>query len=169
MWNDTDAPLAYFFSFHTYGTWLHGDKRGSVDRFHKTYGSPRLPANVPRHNYHHKLLRAPPFTLGKVERGVVREAVEACCTFKKWALLAVNVRTNHVHVIVSANENVKVVLESLKANSTRRLREENLWRYPFSPWVRNGSKRLLWTEESVRRAIDYVLFGQGGELPDDRE
>ena len=27
-----DAPLAYFISFRTFGTWLHGDRRGSVDR-----------------------------------------------------------------------------------------------------------------------------------------
>ena len=33
MWNDTDTPLAYFISFRIYGTWLRGDKRGSVDRF----------------------------------------------------------------------------------------------------------------------------------------
>jgi hypothetical protein len=26
--------------------------------------------------------------------------------------------------------------------------------------------RNLWTERSVERAIDYVLFGQGDELPD---
>jgi hypothetical protein len=32
MWNDTDTPLAYFISFRTYGTWLIGDSRGSIDR-----------------------------------------------------------------------------------------------------------------------------------------
>ena len=32
MWNDTDIPLAYLISFRCYGTWLHGDERGSIDR-----------------------------------------------------------------------------------------------------------------------------------------
>lgn len=32
MWNDTEIPLAIFFAFRAYGTWLHGDERGSVDR-----------------------------------------------------------------------------------------------------------------------------------------
>ena len=45
MWNDTDTALAYLISFRTYGTWLHGDKRGSVDRFHNRYCSPYLPPN----------------------------------------------------------------------------------------------------------------------------
>jgi hypothetical protein len=25
------GPTAYFITFHTYGTWLHGDERGSTD------------------------------------------------------------------------------------------------------------------------------------------
>ena len=28
------APLAYLITFNTYGTWLHGDRRGSVDSNH---------------------------------------------------------------------------------------------------------------------------------------
>ena len=86
--------------------------------------------------------------------------------FRKWTLRALNVRTNHVHVVVSANRQAKVVLDALKANATRRLKEENLWKYPFSPWARKGSKRLLWNEQSVARAIKYVMFEQGEELPD---
>src|SRR6185369_556860 len=30
MWNDTDIPLAYLITFRSYGTWLHGDDRGSI-------------------------------------------------------------------------------------------------------------------------------------------
>ena len=43
MWNDTDEPVAYFITFRTYGTWLHGDARGSVNRFRNKYKSDRLP------------------------------------------------------------------------------------------------------------------------------
>lgn len=34
------------------------------------------------------------------------------------------------------------------------------------PWAEKGSKRYLWSERSVTQAIDYVLYGQGDELPD---
>jgi hypothetical protein len=44
MWNDTDTPLAYFISFRSYGTWLHGDKRGAIDRVHNRYRTPYLPS-----------------------------------------------------------------------------------------------------------------------------
>jgi hypothetical protein len=39
FWNDSDTPLAYFITFRAYGTWLHGDKRGSVDRHNNRYGA----------------------------------------------------------------------------------------------------------------------------------
>jgi len=40
-----------------------------------------------------------------------------------------------------------------------------LWPQSVSPWADKGSKRLLWNERSVANAIDYVLNGLGGELP----
>jgi hypothetical protein len=58
------------------------------------------------------------------------------------------------------------VLNAFKANATRKLREDDLWPHPFSPWADKGSKRKLWNERSVARAIDYVLNGQGDDLPD---
>ena len=46
------------------------------------------------------------------------------------------------------------------------MRQDNCWQLERSPWVSKGSKRNLWNERSVERAIDYVLYGQGDELPD---
>jgi hypothetical protein len=46
------APLAYFITFHTYGTWLPGDGRGSVDAHHRAYGAPLVgpsPGRQPEH------------------------------------------------------------------------------------------------------------------------
>jgi REP element-mobilizing transposase RayT len=81
-------------------------------------------------------------------------------------LLAFNVRTNHVHTVVTADRKPGRVLNAFKANATRQLREDGLWLHPFSPWSDRGSKLKLWNEQSVSRAIDYVLHGQGDDLPD---
>ena len=70
--NDDHKALAYFITFRTYGTWLHGDKRGSVDRFHNRYGSPRLPPNKLREKYSRSLLKRPPVRLTGKQRKVVR-------------------------------------------------------------------------------------------------
>ena len=166
MWNDTDTPLAFFISFRTYGTWLHGDRRGSIDRYHNRYGTPYIPQNDQWHHYNKQQLRAKPFILGAPERKQVETAIRETCKIRKWDLLAINVRTNHVHVVVVANRDPEVVLNAFKANATRELRQQNLWPHDFSPWVRKGSKRRLWNERSVARAIEYVLFGQGDDLPD---
>jgi hypothetical protein len=143
MWNDTDTPLAYFISFHTYGTLLHGDKRGSVDRFHNRYGSPRIAPNRNWQNYNRQALRAPPLILGPKERRAVKQAVRDTCRIRKWSLLALSVRTNHVHIVVTAHKKAELVLNAFKANATRQLRQDGLWHHPFSPRVRKGSKRRL--------------------------
>ncbi len=49
MWNDTDIPLAFLITFRCYGTWLHGDQSGSIDRFHNRYKSPYI---EPNHRWH---------------------------------------------------------------------------------------------------------------------
>jgi REP element-mobilizing transposase RayT len=166
MWNDTDTPLAYLISFRSYGTWLHGDKRGSIDRFHNDYRSSYLPPNAAWQRYNRKQLKAIPFFLGMRERRSVEKAISETCGIRKWHLQAFNVRTNHVHTVVTANRKPELVLNALKANATRQLREDHLWPYPFSAWADNGSKIRLWNERSVAKAIDYVLNGQGDDLPD---
>ncbi len=166
MWNDTDTPLAYFISIRTYGTWLHGDKRGSIDRFHNGYRSPYIPQNAKWHRYNQQQLTTWPLILGAKQRKSIEVVIRETCEIRKWALLAFNVRTNHVHTVVTANRNVALVRTAFKANATRQLRQDGLWPHEFSPWARKGSKRKLSNEQSVARAIDYVLYGQGEDLLD---
>ena len=166
MWNDTDTPLAYFISFRTYATWLHGDKRGSIDRFHNRFRSPYIPPNEKWHAYNARRLKAKPLVLGAKERKSIKQAIRDTCAIRKWCLQAINVRTNHVHTVVTANQNADLVLNAFKANATRQLRQGGLWSHPFSPWVDKGSKRKLWNEQSVANAVAYVLYDQGNDLPD---
>ena len=165
MWNDTDIPLAYLITFRSYGTWLHGDKRGAIDRFHNHYGAPYLPPNKAWQHHNRNQLKTHPLILGAKERDSVEKAVSETCDMRKWHLHASNVRTNHVHAVVTANREPTLVLNALKSNATRHLREDKLWSHPFSPWAHKGSKILLWTERSVVNAINYVLSGQGVDLP----
>src|SRR5260370_29229568 len=63
-----DIPLTYLISFRAYVTWLHGDRRGSVDRFHNRYGSPRIPPNEQLRKYNLASLKPPPGKLGSQRR-----------------------------------------------------------------------------------------------------
>jgi REP element-mobilizing transposase RayT len=127
-------------SFRTYATWLHGDKRGSIDRHYNQYGSPYIPPNDKWHQHNRKQLRTKPLILDAHQRHVVEDAIRETCKIRKWLLSAFNVRTNHVHAVVSAAKDPEVVIKAFKANATRRLREERLWLHDFSPWARKGSK-----------------------------
>ncbi len=57
-------------------------------------------------------------------------------------------------------------LTAFKANATRQLRVDKQWPHKYSPWADKGSKRYLWNEQSVARAVDYVLYRQGDDLAD---
>ena len=94
-------------------------------------------------------------------------AIEDTCMKRGWYLWAKNVRTNHAHAVVTAIEwDPELVLNALKANATREMRQNGCWPFAHSPWAEKGSKRRLWNERSLANAIDYVLNGQGDDLPD---
>src|SRR6267154_6875756 len=100
MWNDTDIPLAYLITFRCYGTWLHGDKRGSIDRFHNAYKSPYIEPNPRWHRHNAQALEGEPVILDARRRTSVERAIRETCKLRKWHLHALSVRTNHVHVVV---------------------------------------------------------------------
>jgi len=167
VWNDTDIPLGYLITFRSYGTWLHGDERGSIDRFHNRYKSPYLPRSDRRRDINQSKLKSKSVTLNGKQRQSADHAVREVCDVRRWLLHALNVRTNHVHLVVSIGKiRPEHALNTLKAYATRRMREDGNWRQAHSPWADKGSKRHLWNERSMALAIDYVLNGQGGDLPD---
>ena len=167
MWNNTDIPLAVFFTFRCYGTWIHGDERGSVDRHKNNYGAPRIAANSNRRKHNEGLLLNPPIILTAEQRKSVERSIRETCEKRGWILLAINVRTNHIHVVIRiGDKKPKDALIALKANATRQLREDGLWDQEHSPWADKGSKRNLWNQKSISEACNYVLNHQGDDLPD---
>jgi REP element-mobilizing transposase RayT len=157
-------PIGYLITFRAYGTWLHG-RQDSVDRFHNVYATPKLPGNEQRRQYNLRLLAQPAVKLSSKARTTVELAIRETCDVRKWSLWAFNVRTNHVHTVVSANAKPDCIRSAFKANATRMLREAGYWRGERSPWARKGSKRYLWTEQDLINAIAYVLYDQGEPLP----
>jgi len=165
MWN-TDIPLAYLITFRCYGTWLHGDERGSVNRFRNQYKTSYLPPEKSWIEKNTSRLKGKIVTLDAQQRNCVEKAIRETCDIRGWHLQAINVRTNHVHMVVSiGDKKPEIALNAFKANATRKMRESNCWKSDKSPWADKGSKRRLWNERSVELAIDYVINGQGDELP----
>ncbi len=153
-------PLAYFISFRTYGTWLHGDERGSVDRRHNGFGSPLLQVSDERVRWEEASLKDPPVEFGVEQREVVDRTIREVCAHKGWAPHAINVRTNHVHAVVTAPKPPEFVMNAFKAWATRRLVEAALIARGSRVWSRHGSTVYLFKPENFQEKCRYVLEGQ---------
>jgi len=166
-WDDNVFPLAYLITIRTFGTWLHGDSRGSVDRHDKNvYGTPRIEPNRALARVMEEEMKGPPFTLNMAQRLVVDSEIKAVCEKRNYRLRALNVRTNHGHSVVSAEIKPELIINAFKANSTRALREQGLVSRDTQVWSRGKSRRYLWKPRSVGLAIDYTLNQQGENLID---
>jgi REP element-mobilizing transposase RayT len=161
---DSNPVLGYLLTWTCYGTRLHGDARGTVDRHHNRYGEAPLPANPRRVAFEATRLAAPPFYLDAPRRHAVEGAIRRTCAMKGWLLSAVNVRTNHVHVVVRSPDLPDRVMASLKAWSTQAMSKRGLVQPGAKVWTRGGSRRLLWTPARLEAAVDYVLNRQGDDL-----
>jgi REP element-mobilizing transposase RayT len=160
-----EFPLAYLITFRCYGTWLHGDQRGSYRR------NPRLSSGVsyipPRPGLERaesKQLKHAPIRLTNRQRTTVEQAVSDVCTHRRYQMHAINIRTNHAHSVVSAFSYPEPILDAFKSYSTRALRAAGLLSAKVKPWARHGSTFYLWKERDVEKAVEYVLLGQDHEF-----
>ena len=114
-------PLAHLITFRCYGTWLHGEERGSIDRRnYNRYGTPDMPANTKVLDDETAELKNPAIFLNRAQRDVVESAIREVCEHRAYVLHAINVRTNHVHSVVSASCKPEHVMDSFKAYATKK-------------------------------------------------
>ena len=165
-WDDNEWPLAFLITIRTFGTWLHGDDPYSVDRHGKNvFGLPKIEPNENLSRLMAKNRIAREFVLDTHQRGVVEAAVRDMCKFRGYGLYAINVRTNHAHCVIASSKKPESIINAIKSNSTRELRSAGLVDEHQAIWSRGGSRRYLWKPSHVDGAIDYVLYGQGDDLP----
>jgi REP element-mobilizing transposase RayT len=93
-------------------------------------------------------------TLTSPQRATVTRTIEDHCRIRGWNLQAVNVRTNHVHVVVSLPGDPDKALREFKAWATRRLMESTPDRRRW--WTEGGSKQYLWNDDDLETVIIYV-------------
>lgn len=155
-------PVGYLLTWTCYGTWLHGDDRGSSDRTHNAYGEPFLSTNSARRGAERSAQASASIRLDVVSRDVIAETVTKHCRIRSWILHSLAARSNHVHVVVTVGDvSPERVLVEFKAWSTRAIRRADIHgKYEGKIWTKHGSTRYLWTLESLNRAVDYVVNGQ---------
>lgn len=160
----SEFPLAYLITFTTYGSWLHGEDKGSVDRQHNRIESDFAPGDAKRTAAMKDRMSGATVVLTNAQCGAVHQAIAGVCEYRNWELFAINVRTNHVHAVVSATVKPEKIMSDFKAWATRKLRKARLVNAEQKIWSRHGSTRYLWEDRSVEAACKYVLEGQGVDL-----
>lgn len=152
-----EYPIAYLITFTTYGTWLHGDKRGSVDKEHNQYRSSFISSSSVLQRKEQSSLKNPPFTLGKRQGEAVSEAILQVCKFRGWFAQAIHVRSNHVHIVVSGKAKPEQMMVDFKVYATRAIkRHSNEQTTTKKYWTRHGSTKYIWTKERLVSAVKYV-------------
>lgn len=161
--------LTWLLTNTTYGTWLPGDRRGSVIRVRdELSGEVRaltLPAgdlNAPLRRSAERLLKGPPIYLTLPQAESLLAQFLETAEHRGWVLLAASIMANHYHLVIAAPEEVEAdrVLSDLKAYATRRLSRE--FGAPASKawWTSKGSQRWLRDDRAVADATNYVLYKQ---------
>ena len=137
---------------------MHGDERGSVDRFHNQRGEALLEPDERLQNYRRKLLQSAPLYFNDAAREIVTETIEEVASHRGWVIQELNVLSDHVHVVVTAPEKVKPekIISDFKAWSTRRLRERGIIAADAPVWEHHGSTRYLYDARAVEAACAYV-------------
>jgi REP element-mobilizing transposase RayT len=165
-------PLAYYLTWRTYGTWLPGDERGWVQRgggWHAPDPIRKLEAEA--------WMTEGACILDREQRQVVEKTIADHCRIRDWELYEVNCRSNHVHVVVSANIRPEAVRSQLKAWCARKLKELEKQRIVERArednvdsvtevnirehwWAERGSRLYVNDENALEAVCQYVRDGQ---------
>jgi REP element-mobilizing transposase RayT len=158
--------LAYFITFSTYGTWLHGSAKGkgSVDAEHNVFGTPFVKPDAEREQQVREAMVQPPYVMRPAEREIVCQAIVQLAKERGWNLLAAHVRSNHVHVVISAERDPGRLMSDLKGRASRDLTRAGFDNAERRRWTRHGSTLHLFREEEVEAKIRYTLDEQGQRM-----
>jgi len=154
-------PLAYLITFTCYAQWLHGDRRGSVDRRQNGVDEEFLPRNDLQEEREHLNKDYTPYRLDEPRRIRVLAAIRETCGYRGWRLWALHVRATHVHVVVTGLATPEKIMTDLKAYASRALNRSGLDHIACKHWSRHGSTRYINAPKHLDAAIEYVLFKQG--------
>ncbi len=153
---NNDEPVAFFITWTVYGTFLQGDERGWRRRKQGAQSPQPKLAIWRRHRLKHSIE-----LLDDLQQSVVAAEIERLAVFRGWHVWTRNVRTNHVHVVVTASGYAGgTVRDQLKANCTRVLRERWSEFVDRPVWTIGGDWRCINTEDELEQVIVYVSEAQ---------
>ena len=105
-------------------------------------------------------MNEPPVLLNSNQRIAVESVCRKHAEIRGWELHAVNARSNHVQLVVTADADGKMVRSQFKANAT------NILRQPPNPiankkvWTRGGDIKIVDGDDAMDRVVLYITVAQ---------
>jgi REP element-mobilizing transposase RayT len=157
------SVLAYHLTWTTYGTWLPGDQRGWI----KKRGSGVQAPDPQLEQRARDLMTESTVFLTPEQRAVVEKTICDHCRIRGWTLHAVNARTNHIHVVVTADSEPDDVMKQFKAWCSRNLSDQASLTQRVAKragrrhwFTEGGDKEVIEDEQYLFNAITYVMERQ---------
>jgi REP element-mobilizing transposase RayT len=146
--------LTIFTTWTTYGSWLPGDQRC----WFKSGAGVQLPSERIR-RFAERLMVDPAYILGASQRLMVQATIRENCQHRGWELHAVNCRSNHVHVVVTADvKEIETPRETFKAWCTRKLKAKTPKQMNW--WTERGWDVFIDTQKELDEVATYILERQ---------
>ncbi len=153
---NNEQPIAYFITWTVYGTHLQGAATGW-----RKYGRGEMAPKPRLESWRAQRLKYSIQLLDDDCRSVVESTVGKHCDIRSWHLWIVNARTNHVHVVVTANSHRgDIVRDQLKANCTNSLRDRYMIFHDRPIWTVGGDWQCINSEDELHCVIEYVRDAQ---------
>ncbi|MBT3200740.1 MAG: hypothetical protein HN350_12580 [Phycisphaerales bacterium] len=151
-----NSPLAYHITFGTYGSRLHGDPRGTVDRRQKSYGQPIVIHSEYRVQMATDQMKRQPILLTTDQCVFAQKEIEDICERGQWEFIQTACAPSHVHVLLASHREPKAIRRWLK----RWLGESMsaCWALPDgqSWWAMGGSIKCVWDKEYLQNVEQYI-------------
>ncbi len=148
--------LAYHITWGTYGTRLHGDPRGTVDRANNEHGEPIVGRDAERQKREKDFMKYPPICLTREQCIYGQDTIPGICERGHWTLHTCACAPDHVHVVLTSPFDPKTIRALLKRWLGQSLREK--WEIPEDQtwWAEDGSIKWISNESYFGNAVDYV-------------
>ena len=147
--------LAYHITWGTYGTRLHGDPRGTVDRAHNTRGTPVLGFDEHRWEQQKSNLKFAPVYFSREQMRFIEEMIPIVCERGYWTYQTCAAGPDHVHAILSSPHDPETIRRLLKRYlgqelSAHWLPDGATW------WAESGSIKWICDDRYFTNAFTYV-------------
>jgi hypothetical protein len=155
--------IAFHITWGTYGTRLHGDPRGTVDRDHNEYDTPVLGYDEHRWEREKATLKFPPVVLTRPQMVFIEQTIPGICIRGGWEHITSASGPDHVHEILKSKQDPEVIRRLLK----RWLGQELTKHFHGEPgcpqpgteatwWAECGSIKWIDNERYYHNAVNYV-------------